>query len=92
MAKIIAARLASSADAEAVLRALANQGFKRTEFQSFDVNHGGQVVAVRVDRAGTAPRAVETLARYGAYEFERTEGTWRGGDWKDFAPRTPPSP
>ncbi|HKU71496.1 MAG TPA: hypothetical protein VJQ51_11715 [Burkholderiales bacterium] len=178
MAKIVAARLNQAADTEAVLKALANQGFKRTEFQSFYVNpagqharypiggdahsdegarragHGtvygaviggiagtlagyaasvsfgnayiivagaavgayagslvgalsrmkggdktkatpahpveraaGQMVAVCVDRPGTEPRAVETLTRYGAREIERTEGTWRGGDWKDFDPR-----
>jgi hypothetical protein len=180
MAKIIAARLAGTADTEAVLKALANQGFKRTEFQSFYVNPGGQhalfpiggdapsdegakragsgtwfgialglvagavagyaasiplgnhfvivagaaigayagslvgalsrmkggdrnkatpshpverpagqMVAVRVDRPGTEPRAVETLTRYGAREIERTEGAWSGGDWKDFDPRKP---
>jgi len=183
MAKIVAARLAGAADTEAVLKALANQGFKRTEFQSFYVNPGGQhalypiggdarsdegakragrgtvygavlggiagalagyaasipignpyiivaggaigayagslvgalsrmkggdrtkatashpveraagqMIAVRVDRPGTEPRAVETLTRYGAREIERTVGTWRAGDWKDFDPRTPPSP
>ena len=180
MAKIVAARLARTADTEAVLKALANQGFKRTEFQSFYVNPGGQhalypiggdaasdegakragrgtlygavlggivgalagyaasvflgnhyiivagaavgayagslvgalsrmkggdrnkanqahpverpagqMVAVRVDRPGTEPRAVETLTRYGAREIERTEGAWRAGDWKDFDPRVP---
>ena len=42
MAKIVAARLTRTADAEAVLKALSNQGFKRSEFQSFYVNPGGQ--------------------------------------------------
>jgi hypothetical protein len=49
----------------------------------------GQMIAVRVDRPGTEPRAVETLAHYGARDIERTEGNWRGGDWKDFDPRVP---
>jgi hypothetical protein len=48
------------------------------------------MVAVRVDRAGTEPRAIETLSRFGARDIERTEGTWREGDWKDFDPRVPP--
>jgi hypothetical protein len=50
----------------------------------------GQMVAVRVDRPGTEPRAVETLSRFGARDIERTEGKWQAGDWKDFDPRTPP--
>lgn len=50
----------------------------------------GQMVAVRVDRPGAEPRAIETLNRFGARDIERTEGTWQEGDWKDFDPRTPP--
>ena len=49
----------------------------------------GQMVAIRVDRPGAEPRAVETLNRFGARDIERTEGTWQEGDWKDFDPRTP---
>lgn len=49
----------------------------------------GQMVAVRVDRPGTEPKAIETLNRFGARDIERTEGTWQGGDWKDFDPRVP---
>jgi hypothetical protein len=180
MARIVAAHLSQAADAEAVMKALSSQGFKRSEFQSFYVNpegqHGlypiggdahsdegakqagrgtlygailgglagavagygaslafnnayiivagaavgaytgslfgalyrmksgnrrlatpehpversaGQMVAVRVDRPGTEPRAVETLTRYGARDIERTVGTWKSGDWKDFDPRVP---
>ena len=48
-----------------------------------------QMVAVRVDRPGTEPRAIETLARYGAHGIERAEGNWQAGDWKDFDPRIP---
>jgi hypothetical protein len=49
----------------------------------------GQMIAVRVDRPGTETRAVNTLNRYGARDIERTEGTWKAGDWKDFDPRVP---
>ena len=49
----------------------------------------GQMVAVRVDRPGTEPRAIETLNRFGARDIERTEGKWQAGDWKDFDPRIP---
>lgn len=42
MARIVAARLEHASDAEAVLKALASEGFKRTEFQSFYVNPKGQ--------------------------------------------------
>jgi hypothetical protein len=50
----------------------------------------GQMVAIQVDRPGAESRAIETLKRYGASDIERTEGEWRGGDWKDFDPRIPP--
>lgn len=42
MARIVAARFPQATDAEAVLQALAGQGFQRSEFQSFYVNPGGQ--------------------------------------------------
>jgi hypothetical protein len=47
------------------------------------------MIAVRVDRPDTETRAVNTLNRYGARDIERTEGTWKAGDWKDFDPRVP---
>jgi hypothetical protein len=52
----------------------------------------GPVVAIRVDRAGSEMRAVETLQRHGAQDVERTEGNWQAGDWKDFDPRLPSPP
>ena len=53
---------------------------------------GGPMVAIRVDRPGSEPLAVETLRRYGARDIERTEGEWKAGDWKDFDPRKPSPP
>jgi hypothetical protein len=52
----------------------------------------GLMVAINVDRQGTEPRAIQTLQRYGARDIERTEGEWKGGDWKDFDPRIPAPP
>ena len=52
----------------------------------------GPMVAIRVDRPGSEPRAIQTLRRYGARDIERTEGEWRAGDWKDFDPRMPSPP
>ena len=53
---------------------------------------GGPMVAIRVDRPGAEPLAIETLRRYGAQEIERTDGRWESGDWKDFDPRMPSPP
>ena len=52
----------------------------------------GLMVAIKVDRQGSEPRAIETLQRYGARDIERTEGEWKAGDWKDFDPRIPAPP
>ena len=52
----------------------------------------GLMVAIKVDRQGSEPRAIETLQRYGARDIERTEGVWEAGDWKDFDPRVPSPP
>jgi hypothetical protein len=52
----------------------------------------GLMVAIKVDRQGSEPRAIETLQRYGARDIERTEGKWEEGDWKDFDPRIPTPP
>jgi len=52
----------------------------------------GPMVAIRVDRPGAEPLAIETLQRYGAHHIERTEGQWENGDWKDFDPRLPSPP
>ena len=52
----------------------------------------GLMVAIKVDRQGAEPRAIETLQRYGARDIERTEGEWKAGDWKDFDPRIPAPP
>jgi hypothetical protein len=52
----------------------------------------GHMVAIRVDRPGSEPRAVETLKRYGARDIESTDGKWQAGDWKDFDPRIPAPP
>jgi hypothetical protein len=49
---------------------------------------GGRMIAVRVDRSGSEPRAVEVLRSNGARDVRRAEGEWRNG-WRDFDPRAP---
>lgn len=50
--------------------------------------HGGRMIAICVDRAGTEPTAVEVLRRHNARDVGRAEGQWRNG-WRDFDPRNP---
>jgi hypothetical protein len=52
-------------------------------------SRGGRMIAVRVDRPGTEPRAIEILKRHRARDVGRAEGDWRNGSWRDFDPRTP---
>jgi hypothetical protein len=49
----------------------------------------GHMVAIKADAPGAEQRATEVLQRHGAKDIERTDGEWRGGDWKDFDPRIP---
>ena len=51
---------------------------------------GGPRVAVRVDRAGTEPVAIEVLERFGAQDVSHAEGEWHARLWQDFDPRVPP--
>lgn len=68
-------------------------GNRRTATMEHPVERpGGPMVAIRVDRPGAEPLAIETLQRYGAHDIERTEGQWENGDWKDFDPRLPSPP
>jgi len=48
----------------------------------------GRMIAVNVDRAGSAERALKVLREFGARDLGRADGTWRNG-WKDFDPRAP---
>lgn len=52
-------------------------------------SRGGRMIAVNVDRAGTAELALAILRRTGARDTGRTFGEWRDGSWQDFDPRTP---
>lgn len=50
--------------------------------------HGGRMIAICVDRAGTERTAVDILRRHNARDVGRAEGQWRDG-WRDFDPRNP---
>jgi hypothetical protein len=50
--------------------------------------HGGRMIAVCVDRAGTERVAADLLRRHNARDVGRAEGQWRDG-WRDFDPRNP---
>ena len=54
-----------------------------------NIEHGGRMIAVNVDRAEMERRALDILHRHGAKDVGRTEGTWRDGSWRDFDPRHP---
>ena len=51
---------------------------------------GGPRVAVRVDRAGTEPAAIELLERFGAMDISEADGEWHARAWQDYDPRVPP--
>jgi hypothetical protein len=53
------------------------------------LEHGGRMVAINVDRAEMERRAIDILHRHGARDVGRAEGTWRDGSWRDFDPRRP---
>lgn len=53
-----------------------------------DEKLGGRMIAARVDRPGSEPRAIEVLRSHGARDVRRAEGEWRNG-WRDFDPRAP---
>jgi hypothetical protein len=49
------------------------------------------MVAVNASGAGVPEEAiVEAFESAGAWQIERTEGRWEGGEWKDFDPVAPP--
>ena len=50
--------------------------------------HGGRMIAICVDRAGSERVAVDILRRHNARDVGRAEGLWRDG-WRDFDPRNP---
>ena len=50
----------------------------------------GVMVAICVDRQGTAQSALHVLRTHGAIEIERATGEWRDGSWADFDPRRTP--
>jgi hypothetical protein len=50
--------------------------------------HGGRMIAICVDRAGTERIAVDVLRAHNARDLGRAEGQWRDG-WRDFDPRNP---
>ncbi len=54
-----------------------------------NIEHGGRMIAINVDRAEMERRAIDILHRHGAKEVGRAEGTWRDGSWRDFDPRHP---
>jgi len=51
--------------------------------------HGGQMLAVCVDRPASEPSALMILNNAAAREIERSEGRRVDGEWKDFDPRRP---
>ena len=50
--------------------------------------HGGRMIAVCVDRAGSDRAAVDILRAHNARDVGQAEGQWRDG-WRDFDPRNP---
>ncbi len=51
---------------------------------------GGPRVAIRVDRSGTEPIAIEVLERFGAKDISYADGEWHDRVWQDYDPRVPP--
>lgn len=49
------------------------------------------LIAVNVDGAGVPEDTiVRAFEQAGAWQIERTEGRWEGGEWADFDPLAPP--